>query len=173
MFQEFGWPEWPGRLFNTLQGRRWEQMVGKDCHAATIRWVLIPQGCQPASFCRPHAYPQEAYSMPTDEQLRTYAQSVPAIYREILAAFPRIEPNRRQGYGLAFQTFAADFENQGLNFNLSEIIQACQELERNGLVEIKNRIFVHPTSLGERLVTLISGRQAAAVKVEPLPAPPT
>ena len=46
--------------------------------------------------------------MATDEQLKSYAESLPSIYREILTAFPRMEPNRRQGYGLAFQTLAAD-----------------------------------------------------------------
>lgn len=111
--------------------------------------------------------------MPTDEQLRTYAESLPAIYREILAAFPRIEPNRKQGYGLAFQTLAADFEGRRIGFSLGEIIRACEELEQNGVVEIKHRIFVHPTPLGERLVTLVSGRQAPAVTVPKLPALPT
>ena len=110
--------------------------------------------------------------MPTDEQLRAYADSVPLIYREILAAFPRIEPSRRQGYGLAFQTLAADFENRGLTFSLGEIIQAGQELERNGLVQIKNGIFIHPTPLGERLIAFITGQQAPAVKVDPLPTLP-
>ncbi len=110
--------------------------------------------------------------MPTDDQLRAYAAAMPPIYREILGAFPRIEPSRRQGYGLAFQTLAADFENREVPFGLDEIFQACQELERNGLVEIKNRIFVHPTALGERLVTLMTGQQAPSVKVDPLPALP-
>jgi hypothetical protein len=114
----------------------------------------------------------EDFAMPTDEQLRTYADSLPPIYREILGAFPRIEPSRRQGYGLAFQTLAADFENRAMTFGLSEIIQACQELERNGLVKIKNRIFVHPTDLGEHLIALMTGQQAPAVKVDPLPALP-
>ena len=47
--------------------------------------------------------------MPSDQELRAYAQTLPTIYREILAAFPRIEPGRKAGYGLAFQTLAADF----------------------------------------------------------------
>ncbi len=110
--------------------------------------------------------------MPTDEQLRHYADSVPPIYREILGAFPRIEPSRRQGYGLAFQTLAADFENRAVTIGLGEIIQACQELERIGLVEIKNRIFVHPTALGERLIAATDWPTGPAVKVDPLPALP-
>lgn len=111
--------------------------------------------------------------MPTDEQLRAYAESLPPIYREILTAFPRIEPNRKQGYGLAFQTLAADFEDRELGFSLGEIIQACEELEQNNLAEIKHRIFVHPTPLGERLVAVVAGRQAPAVTVPKLPALPS
>ena len=48
--------------------------------------------------------------MATEEELRHYAESLPPIYREILGAFPRLEPSRKQGYGLAFQTLAVDFE---------------------------------------------------------------
>ena len=110
--------------------------------------------------------------MPTDDQLREYADSLPPIYQEILRSFPRIEPSRRQGFGLAFQTIAADFENRGIDFGLDEIMAACQELEHNGLVENKHRIFVHPTPLCERLISLMTGRMAPTVKVAPLPALP-
>lgn len=110
--------------------------------------------------------------MATDKQLQKYAQSLPPIYREILGAFPRIEPNRRQGYGLAFQTLAADLEGRMTGISLGEIIQACQELKQNGLVDIQHGIFVHPTALGERLIALISGQHAPAIKVPKLPSPP-
>ena len=107
--------------------------------------------------------------MATDEQLKSYAESLPSIYREILTAFPRMEPNRRQGYGLAFQTLAADLDN----FRLGEIILACEQLEQRNLVEIKHRIFVHPTHLGERLIGIITGQSAPVVQVPELPALPT
>ena len=55
---------------------------------------------------------------------------------------------------------------------LDEIMAACQELEHNGLVENKHRIFVHPTPLCERLISLMTGRMAPTVKVAPLPALP-
>jgi hypothetical protein len=51
-------------------------------------------------------------------------------------------------------------------------MQACQELERKGLVKIKHRIFAHPTVLGERLIGMISGQEAQAVTVDELPSPP-
>lgn len=107
--------------------------------------------------------------MATDEQLKSYAESLPSIYREILTSFPRMEPNRRQGYGLAFQTLAADLDN----FRLGEIILACEQLEQRNLVEIKHKIFVHPTQLGERLIGIITGQSAPIVQVPELPALPT
>lgn len=110
--------------------------------------------------------------MATDEQLRTYVEALPRIYREILAAFPRFEPNRKQGFGLAFQTFAAEFESEKRGISLGEIMQACQKLEQQGIVEIKHKIFVHPTPLGERLITTITGQEAPAVQVPELATPP-
>jgi hypothetical protein len=111
--------------------------------------------------------------MPTDQQLKDYVQSLPEIYVHILRAFPDLEPNRRQGYGLFLQTIADDFDmNTSIRFGIDEVILACQELERHGLVEIKNNIFVHPTPLGERLIAQIAGPQAPPVRVDPLPALP-
>jgi hypothetical protein len=110
--------------------------------------------------------------MPTDEELRVYAQSLPAIYREILAAFQRIEPTRKAGYGLGFQTLASDFESSKLAYALSDIIQACDQLEQHGLVEIKHRVFVHPTEYGERLIEAMTGRKASLPSIPPLPPPP-
>jgi hypothetical protein len=108
--------------------------------------------------------------MPSDEQLRAYVDLVPPIYREILGAFPHIEP--APGLRPGIPNPCADFENCALTIGLGEVIQACQELERNGLVEIQNRIFVHRTALGERLIALMTGQQAPVVKVDPFPALP-
>lgn len=110
--------------------------------------------------------------MPQDAELHAYAQSLPDIYREILAAFPRIEPGRQARYGLAFQTIAADFQDRGKRFTLGEVIQACERLRDKRLVEIKHGIFVHPTEYGERLIAIITGRQPADVLVPTLPSPP-
>ena len=110
--------------------------------------------------------------MATEEELRHYAESLPPIYQEILAAFPRLEPGRKQGYGLAFQTLAVDFDSRQKGFDLGQIMQACQELERQGLVKIKHRIFAYPTPLGERLIGIIAGQEALSVTVDELPSPP-
>ena len=49
--------------------------------------------------------------MPSDAEMTAYAKNLPDIYRDIMAAFPAIEPGRKAGYGLAFQTLAMHFAN--------------------------------------------------------------
>jgi hypothetical protein len=110
--------------------------------------------------------------MSTDDELHAYIEELPVIYREILAAFPRLEPNRKRGYGLGFQTLAADFESRKLGFTLGQVIQACQQLQEHRLVKIKHGIFVYPTERGERLIAAITGEEPAQETVPPLPAPP-
>ena len=104
--------------------------------------------------------------MATDEQMESYANSLPPIYREILAAFPRLDPSRKQGYGLAFQTLEVGLEG----FSLGDIILACKQLANRDIVKIKHEIFMHPTQLGERLIGILTGRSAPrASQVPTLP----
>ncbi|MBM4031985.1 MAG: hypothetical protein FJ291_09390 [Planctomycetes bacterium] len=107
-----------------------------------------------------------------DGELAEYVAKLPPIYREILAAFPRIVPNRRAGYGLAFQTIAADFEERGLEFTLGQVIGACEQLEKHNLVRIDYGMFVYPTDDGEQLIRETTGEEPAEAGVPPLPAPP-
>lgn len=111
--------------------------------------------------------------MASEQQLREYAESLDPIYTEILGAFPRLEPNRKRGFGLAFQTLAADVGARRKDIGVMEVIQACKELEKNELAEVKNGIFVHPTLVGERLISIITGKAAPPeVKVPKLPPVP-
>src|SRR5262245_35727394 len=110
--------------------------------------------------------------MASENDLKEYAAALDPLYKDILAAFPRIAPYRKKGFGLALQSIAADFEGNKKSAGISIIMTACHELEKNGLVEIKNEIFVHPTSVGEKLIELISGKQAPEVTVPKLPPVP-
>jgi hypothetical protein len=109
--------------------------------------------------------------MPTDKELREYASRLPDIYRDILAAFPEVEPRRKKGYGLAFQTLAAHFANRRIEHGLDEVLEACRQLAEMGFIEIRNEIFAHPTDLGEELIAAITGKRAAAGNVPVLPSP--
>ena len=108
--------------------------------------------------------------MATGDDLHDYAEGLPEIYREILAAFPRFMPTRKAGFGLGFQSLAADFESRGLKYTMGQIILACEKMRERGLVEIKHRLFVCPTEHGEQLISAITGLEpAAAVTVDDLP----
>jgi hypothetical protein len=75
--------------------------------------------------------------MPGDANMKKYATKLPRIYRDIMAAFPKIEPNRKSGFGLAFQTLAAHFANTQRGYGLDEVREACMRLAENGFFTIK------------------------------------
>lgn len=109
--------------------------------------------------------------MPSQTQIASYAINLPPIYRDIMAAFPAIEPGRKSGSGLAFQTLAVYFINTDLHWGFGEVQEACRRLAESGFVEIKNGIFVHPTDLGEQLIAAVTGGvPAPAPDVPQLPA---
>ena len=105
--------------------------------------------------------------MPSDAEMAVYAKSLPPIYHDIMAAFPVIEPGRKAGSGLAFQTLAIHFANTKRGHGLEEIREACKQLADSGFVEIRNTIFVHPTDLGEQLIAVVTGGPRAANIVVP------
>ena len=109
--------------------------------------------------------------MPSDAEMKQYAENLPSIYRDIMAAFPRIEPGRKAGYGLAFQTLTMHFANTGRGYGFWEVQEACKQLANSGFIEIRNDIFAHPTDLGEQLIAVITGGPRASSPVIPqLPA---
>lgn len=100
---------------------------------------------------------------------KDYLNSLPPIYRDILSVFPKMEPARRPGYGLAFQSLYAALEGK---YPAGDVNAACDQLVAGGAVQIKHAIFVHPTALGEELITALTGHQAKSVEVPPF-TPPT
>ena len=110
--------------------------------------------------------------MPSHAEMAAYAKTLPPIYRDVMAAFPAIEPSRKAGYGLAFQTLAVHFTNTGCGYNFGDVQNACGRLADRGFFEIRNGIFAHPTELGEQLIAAITGKPSAPVASVPeLPAP--
>lgn len=106
----------------------------------------------------------EDYVISTD-----YLESLPAIYKEILAAFPKVDPRRLRGAGLAFQSIYSALDGK---YTLTEIKLACQELELGNAVERRNSIFVHPTGLGENLIAALTGTEADSLVVPKFAPPP-
>ena len=110
--------------------------------------------------------------MATAEQFDAYVATLPDIYREILAAFPRVEPNRKPRYGLAYQSIWADFQQRHVGISLGKLMAACEQLAAHGLVEIKRGMFVHPTDKGEQLISAVTGQEAKPLHIPDLPPPP-
>jgi hypothetical protein len=98
-----------------------------------------------------------------------YVVSLPAVYRDILAAFPQFDPTRKVGYGLSFQSLYSALEGK---YTLGQIQSACQEMVRAGVMQIRNQIFATPTPLGEELIAAVTGGNVAPdTSVPPFPAP--
>lgn len=97
-----------------------------------------------------------------------YVKSLPPIYRDILAAFPRFDSTRKVGYGLSYQSLYSALDGK---YNLSEIRMACERMAEGGVMEIKNEIFVHPTPLGEELIAAVTGGTVPEPAVPPFNPP--
>jgi hypothetical protein len=113
--------------------------------------------------------------MPTAEQLKTYAEKLPAVYREILAAFPEAVPNRQSEEGLSIEVIQLHLIRRNQQYTLEEIEAAIDQLEDGGFVAVVNEDYlriVRPTVLGEGLITAITGKAPKNQLVVPaLPKP--
>jgi hypothetical protein len=109
---------------------------------------------------------------PTDEQLREYAAKLPAIYRDILRAFPAVAPDRRDGDGLSGPTFEDYVTELGAGHRLGDVMDGLRRLVDNGFLEYTPvAAFYSPTPLGERLVAAVTGHKPAPRGIPDLPVP--
>lgn len=106
--------------------------------------------------------------MPTEQELSEYAKKLPLIYRDIMTAFPAVEPGRKAGYGLAFQTLTVHFINTRREYSFGDAQEACNRLAAEGFLEIKHEIFAHPTPLGEELIATLTEKPPASSASLPL-----
>ena len=95
-----------------------------------------------------------------------FVENVAPIYRDILAAFPTIEPARRKGEGLAVQTVHAALKDR---YSLGEIREACENMANGGVFVMRFSIFDVPTDLGEELILRVTGKEPASHRVPPFP----
>ena len=103
----------------------------------------------------------------TDE----YVESLPDIYRDVLAAFPQFDPTRKFGYGLAYQSLYSALDGK---YTFGQIEMACENMAEGGVMEIKHTTFACPTPLGEELIAAVTGGPIApGLEVPPFNPPPT
>jgi len=98
-----------------------------------------------------------------------YIAELAPIYRDILSSFPRLEPGRKEGYGLAYQTLIADLRDR---YSFDEIKTACEKMAAANVVLVTLGIFVCPTPLGEEIIAEIVGHKAPVQHVPDF-VPPT
>lgn len=103
--------------------------------------------------------------MPIDD---AYVESLPGIYRDVLAAFPDFNPTRRVGYGLSYQSLYSALDGK---YTLGQIMTACKNMAEVDLMEIRHRMFACPTPLGEELIAAITDNPVPASDVPPIDPP--
>lgn len=97
-----------------------------------------------------------------------YVQSLPDIYRDVLAAFPSFDTTRKVGHGLSYQSLYSALEGR---YTLGEIRTACLQMEKGRVMTIKNEIFAHPTQVGEELIAKVTGGVMPEPRVPPFKPP--
>lgn len=101
-----------------------------------------------------------------------YMSKLAPIYKDILAAFPTTMPNRKAGHGLHYNSLDSTLKEQQRAHTYGEILEACHKMADSKIVEIRNRHFVYPTEIGERLISKITGRPVPSSGVPSID-PPT
>ena len=111
---------------------------------------------------------------PTDEQLREYAAKLPQIYKDILAAFSKADPSRRQGDAVGLERLQEALPGSEFDTSrpsLRDFNEAVGNLCFEEILEETGFAGVYPTELGERLIAAVTGRKAPLKVVPPLPVP--
>lgn len=90
-----------------------------------------------------------------------YVANLPPIYRDILQAFWMFNPLRRPGYGVAFQTLYSVLNDKG--YTLGQVREACIQMEKGKVLEIRNDIFAHPTLVGDELIEFVNRDRPSVV----------
>jgi len=111
--------------------------------------------------------------IPAPEELAAYAAQLPAIYRQVLAAFQDAQPGRWAGEDVAAVTIQKHILNTGTRYDADAVIDACRELEAGGFLEETTRTYESfaPTPVGEALIGAVTGHPTPARSIPPLPKP--
>ncbi len=109
---------------------------------------------------------------PTTEQLKAYADKLPAIYREILTAMHAADPHRRYGVGIDAQAFWNQLLQLVSEYSRTDYRYAIERLEARGFLEYQDETgFWKLADVGEELMAAVTGKRAPKVVVPDLPHP--
>ena len=110
---------------------------------------------------------------PTDDQLREYAAKLPQIYKDLLAAFPKVDPDRRSGDPVKVFEIEELLVNEASDVRIQDFQKAINQLvSQKFLRDIGGSLnYCAPTVLGERLITLITNHVPRPASIPELPEP--
>ena len=135
-----------------------------------------------------------AAPQPTAEQLKAYADQLPELYREVLAAIRAVNPHRRVGEGVfpsqIRNHLSNEYERSERRWGLNDAggayplkVGALTDIEFEQLLDtLAVNGFIHdpldtrlgrliPTDLGEQLISILTGVPPRRVELPPLPKP--
>lgn len=120
---------------------------------------------------------------PTDSELKDYADALPPIYRQILSAFPEINPDRRERDDVLESSLVNHLLQKQSDYDDEDLEIALDRLNQSGFIEREEKKMIglgggnggyafaqlKPTELGERLLRAVTGKSAKKRFVPPLP----
>jgi hypothetical protein len=111
-------------------------------------------------------------TMPTPEQLKAYADSLPDIYRQVLKALHAADPDRRYGDKVIPHLLWQQLATVRSEYVHREYQFALEELAQSGFLVYEDEPdWWRVTDVGEELLTAVTGKRAKTVVVPPLPKP--
>ena len=109
---------------------------------------------------------------PTDDQLREYAAKLPQIYKDLLAAFPKVDPDRRSGDPVAIFKLEEQLESDDRDVRLEDVQSAFKKLVLQRFIRsIGGTTYCAPTPIGERLISVITNHVPRPATIPELPQP--
>ena len=109
---------------------------------------------------------------PTDDQLRDYAAQIPQIYKDLLAAIPAIDQNRRTGDPVPRLQLEDRLVDEGRDIRIADVQTAMDELMLQKFIRfVSGSNYVVPTPIGERLITILTNHQPRPETIPKLPQP--
>lgn len=132
----------------------------------------------------PHDSPADVASAESDANrqcsLKLWVRNLPSIYLRLLTALHAVKPCRRPGQEVGLLRISRALDKEGFPWTFQQLMLASESLEKQGIVEIRvgriirTAVYLCPTALGERIITLLPGSRSVSVwipRLPPLPAP--
>lgn len=84
---------------------------------------------------------------------REYVENLDPLYLEIFRGFAMFNPSGRPEWGVAVQSLHSIMADRG--YTLGQVRAACDELDRQCVLERMDEQFYHPTQVGEAIIQAV------------------